>query len=67
MGGAAEAGLNFPHAVAADDAGNIYIADDDNHRVRKVTPHGVITTVAGCGRGEYSGDGEPAAECGCRQ
>ena len=48
--------------VAVDDAGNLYIADWYNHRVRKVDPAGVITTVAGTGEPGLSGDGGPATE-----
>jgi uncharacterized protein (TIGR03437 family) len=51
--------LNGPAAVAADSAGNLYIADTSNQRIRKVT-NGVITTVAGNGAYGYSGDGGPA-------
>jgi len=41
--------------------GNVYIADNDNNRIRKVTVStGIITTVAGTGTGSYSGDGGPA-------
>lgn len=48
--------------VAADDAGNFYIADVCNNRVRKVNPAGIITTVAGGGTavGPNPGDGGPA-------
>jgi len=46
--------------VAADSAGNIYIADYGNHRVRKVTTGGTITTIAGTGIAGGSGDEEPA-------
>jgi sugar lactone lactonase YvrE/predicted esterase len=46
-GPAAAAQLNFPEGVAVDSAGNLFIADSANHRVRKVTPDGMITTVAG--------------------
>lgn len=45
-GPATSALLNFPSGVAADASGNIYVADSHNHRVRKVDPAGVITTVA---------------------
>ena len=54
------ADLGFPGGVAADLPGNIYIADIDAHRVRKVDTAGVITTVAGNGLQGYSGDGGPA-------
>ncbi len=57
-GGIATAGeLNMPAAVAADDAGNIYIADENNNRIRKVSSTGIITTIAGNGTPGYSGDG----------
>ena len=46
--------------VALDAAGNLYIADASNHRIRKVTPGGIVTTVAGTGVQGFSGDGEPA-------
>ncbi|MEU2870421.1 NHL repeat-containing protein [Streptomyces olivoreticuli] len=52
--------LNTPHAVAVDAAGNLYIADYANHRVRKVTPNGIITTVAGNGQAGFVSDGGPA-------
>jgi sugar lactone lactonase YvrE len=60
-GGAATAAqLNYPGGVAVDSAGNLYIADSYNFRVRKVTPAGVISTVAGNGTCCYSGDGAAA-------
>ena len=60
-GGAATAvPLNFPRGVAVDGAGNLYIADTLNHRIRKVDATGVITTVAGTGRLGSGGDGDPA-------
>lgn len=58
-GPATSAQLNFPTGVAIDSAGNLYIADTDNFRIRKVS-NGVITTVAGSGVGGYSGDNGPA-------
>jgi len=56
-GQATSASLNFSKGVALDGAGNAYIADTDNYRVRRVTPAGVITTVAGNGIMAGSGDG----------
>lgn len=60
-GPATSATLNFPSSVAVDLAGNLYIADMFNHRIRKVNPAGLITTVAGTGRKGFSGDGGAAA------
>ncbi len=59
-GPATSAQLSGPNGIALDKAGNLYIADTDNHRVRKVSPPGVISTIAGNGTGGYSGDGGPA-------
>ncbi len=53
--------LNFPYATAVDGSGNIYIADNLNHRIRKVTAStGIISTVAGNGIAGYGGDGSAA-------
>ncbi|MFD0417947.1 hypothetical protein [Streptomyces sp. NPDC127108] len=52
--------LYYPGDVAVDEAGNLYIADTSNHRVRKVTTNGIITTVAGDGTAGYISDGGPA-------
>lgn len=57
---AAHAQINGPNGVAADRAGNIYIADGYNARIRKVSAAGIITTVAGIGVAGHSGDGGPA-------
>lgn len=57
---AAGAQLNGPQGVAVDSAGNVYIADTANNRVRKVAADGVIRTVAGNGAAGFSGDGNPA-------
>src|ERR1017187_8041641 len=58
-GPATSAQLSLPNSVAVDSAGNVYIADSNNNRVRKVS-NGVITTVAGNGLYGYSGDNGPA-------
>ena len=60
-GPAVNAMLEDPHGVAVDGAGNLYIADRDNHRIRKVDTSGLITTVAGTGERGFGGDGGPAA------
>jgi uncharacterized protein (TIGR03437 family) len=60
LGPAVSASLSYPRGVAADAAGNLYIADSANRRVRKVSPGGIITTVAGTGADGFSGDGGPA-------
>jgi DNA-binding beta-propeller fold protein YncE len=57
---ARESALNQPYDVRVDPAGNLYIADFGNHRVRRVDPDGMIRTVAGTGKPGYSGDGGPA-------
>ncbi len=60
-GPATSARLNLPYGVAADGAGNLYIADTGNHRIRKVdAATGIISTVAGTGVSGYSGDGGAA-------
>ena len=59
-GSARAARLNGPTGVTVDAAGNVYVADTANHRIRKVTPAGVITTIAGTGTGGFSGDGGQA-------
>ena len=62
-GPAIQARLDKPDSVAVDDAGNIYISDKDNHRIRRVSPDGIISTVAGNGLDfGSSGDGGPATE-----
>ena len=57
---ATSARLNGPAGIAVDRSGNLYIAETENHRIRKVSADGVITTAAGTGTPGYSGDGGPA-------
>ncbi len=57
---ATAAQLNRPLDVAVDAAGNLYIADYNNQRIRRVGGNGIITTIAGNGRAAYAGDGGPA-------
>ena len=59
-GAAINASLYYPEGVAFDAAGNFYIADEENNRIRKVDTNGIITTVAGNGEAGYSGDGGAA-------
>jgi len=54
--------LRAPHAVAADSAGNVYIADTDDNRVRKVNSSGIISTYAGTGTFGFAGDRGKAAQ-----
>jgi sugar lactone lactonase YvrE len=61
-GPATKARLNWPQGIAIDAAGNVFIGDSANNRVRKVSPDGIITTVAGTGVEGLSGDGGPATE-----
>lgn len=60
-GPASAALLTHLEGVAIDVVGNIYIADADNHRVRKISASGTISTLAGNGHPGFSGDGGPAA------
>lgn len=52
--------LHTPYGICVDAAGNIYIPDGGNRRVRKISPAGTISTIAGTGVLGYSGDGGPA-------
>jgi len=65
---ATDASLNMPHEIQFDAQGHLYIAERDNHVIRKVDARtGVISTVAGTGRAGFSGDGGPAATAALRQ
>ena len=57
---AGQASLNNPNGIVFDSAGNLLIADTLNNRIRRVSPSGTITTVAGNGQGAYAGDNGPA-------
>ena len=62
-GKATAAQLNDPHTVVRDMNGNLYIADYGNYRVRRISPDGIINTIAGSGASRFSGDG-PAMTIG---
>ncbi|MEU6957924.1 RICIN domain-containing protein [Streptomyces sp. NPDC045714] len=59
-GPAASAQLKSPRGMTADSAGTLYVADSQNHRIRKITADGKISTVAGTGTAGFGGDGGPA-------
>lgn len=63
-GPATEAKLSNPWDVTMDAAGNLYIADTFNYRIRRVTPEGIITTMAGNGSAVFGGDGGLATQTG---
>ncbi len=54
--------LNYPQGLAADTAGNLYIADASNSVIRKIDASGIITRVAGNGMYGFAGDGGPATD-----
>ena len=59
-GPATKAGFGIPPDMAVDGAGNLYIVDRNNNRIRKVDTSGTISTFAGDGTSGFSGDGGPA-------
>jgi sugar lactone lactonase YvrE len=61
-GPATDAQLNMPSKVAVDDAGNVYIVDNGNYRIRKINTAGIISTIVGNGTAGNSGDGGPATD-----
>jgi trimeric autotransporter adhesin len=54
--------MHLPDDVVVDSAGNLVISDNDNHRIRRVTPSGIVSTIAGTGKCAYTGDGGRAAD-----
>lgn len=60
-GQATLASLNYPADIAVDSAGNLYIADTENHKIRRVSVDGIIQTIAGLGSSGFAGDGGSAA------
>src|SRR5262249_39957012 len=65
-GTATNAQLNLPYGVALDAGGNLFVADLNNNRVRRVSASGVITTVVGTGIAGSAGDGGQAASAQLR-
>jgi sugar lactone lactonase YvrE len=63
-GAATSAQLNQPAGVALDAAGNVYVLDSGNFRIRKIAANGTIATVAGNGNSNDSGDGGAAVNAG---
>ncbi|MEE8207014.1 MAG: SMP-30/gluconolactonase/LRE family protein, partial [Nitrospinaceae bacterium] len=61
-GPALKAAFNFPAGLCLDQTGNLYVADRNNHRVRRIDTSGMVTTVAGTGTPDWGGDGGPAVD-----
>jgi uncharacterized protein (TIGR03437 family) len=61
-GPALQASMNAPTDLVADAAGNVYVADTGNNRVRRIAPDGRISTYAGTGEADYNGDNIPATQ-----
>ncbi|HYI94023.1 MAG TPA: hypothetical protein VEX68_10805, partial [Bryobacteraceae bacterium] len=64
--GVVGAGVARPGGLVVDSAGNLFIADTGNHSIRRVSPSGIITTLAGNGSMGNSGDGGPASSAQLR-
>ena len=56
-GAARQSEINWPSGIAFDMAGDLYFADMDNHRIRRIDARGIITTIAGTGVEGHGGDG----------
>jgi sugar lactone lactonase YvrE len=65
-GPANEAAFRDPSALTTDKEGNLYIGDSANNMVRKIDTKGIISTIAGNGKHEATGDGGPALKAGIR-
>lgn len=50
-----ETSFNRPFSISVDDAGNVYVTDTDNHCIRKISPNGMVSTLAGIGQDVFGG------------
>ncbi|MEP7367360.1 MAG: hypothetical protein ABI972_29220 [Acidobacteriota bacterium] len=66
QGTATTVALNQPAGVSVDAAGNVYIADTGNNRIRMVTPEGQMRTIAGTGQAGFAGESTPAIQAQLR-